>query len=113
MFKLFICCVHDAIPSWSLGWELIFVHCRENPTTIGFLFVGERKPTYVGFLLEFTRKGRLIPGLVVFSIPIIFPIKNLVPQTIDPEVVNESIPRYISLLRVARYMCSTWKNVKS
>ena len=33
-----------------------------------FLFIGGRKPTYVGFLLESTRKGHLIPGAVVFSI---------------------------------------------
>ena len=35
---------------------------------ISFLFIGGRKPTYVGFLMDSTRKGYLIPVAVVFSI---------------------------------------------
>ena len=48
-----------------------------KPTYVGFLFVGGIKPTYVDFLLESTRKGHLIPGAVVFSIPSFFSLKNI------------------------------------
>ena len=41
------------------------------------LFIGGRKPTYVCFLLESTRKGHLIPGAVIFSIPSCFHWKTL------------------------------------
>ena len=42
----------------------------------------------VGFILESTRNGHLIPGVVVFSIRSFFPLENpcsllLIPQTID------------------------------
>ena len=53
-----------------------FFHWRKKTTSIGFLFIGGRKSTCIGCLLESTRKGHLIPGAVVFSIPIFFPIEK-------------------------------------
>ena len=50
-----------------VGTSFLFIAGRK-PTYVGFLFVRGRKPTYVGFILESTRKGRLIPGVFVFSI---------------------------------------------
>ena len=51
-----------------VGSSFLFIGGRK-PTYLGFLLIGGRKPTYVGFILESTRKGHLIPGAVVFSIP--------------------------------------------
>ena len=53
------------------GTLFLFIGGRK-PTYIGFLFIGGRKPTYVGFLLESIGKGHLIPGAVVFSISSFF-----------------------------------------
>ena len=56
-------------------------------TYVGFLFIGGIKPTNVGFMFESTRKGRLIPGVVVFSVwrnrifySNFFPLKNPFPS---------------------------------
>ena len=62
-----------------VGTSFLFIG-GGKPTYVGFLFIGGRKPTYVGFQLESTRKGYLIPGAVVFSIPSFFPLKNLSPS---------------------------------
>ena len=45
---------------------MLNIRCYRNFS--GFLFIRARKPTYVGFLLESTRKGHLIPGAVICSI---------------------------------------------
>ena len=50
-----------------VGTSFLFIGGRK-PTYVGFQFIGGRKPTDVGFLLESTRKGHLIPGTVVFPI---------------------------------------------
>ena len=39
-----------------------------KPTNVDFLFIGGIKPTYVGFLMDYIRKGHLIPGAVIYSI---------------------------------------------
>ena len=51
------------------------------------LFIGGRKPTYVGILLDSTSKGHLIPGKVVFSIRSFFHCKTLVSWAINAELV--------------------------
>ena len=52
---------------YILGVSVVQVH-RGCWVGTSFLFIGGRKPTYPGFLLESTRKGRLISDAVVFSI---------------------------------------------
>ena len=75
-----------------VGTSFLFVGGRK-PTYVGFLFIVGIIPTCVGFLLESTRKGHLIPGAVVFSIwrghifhSEFFHWKTLVPRKINVEV---------------------------
>ena len=80
------------------GCMMQFHHGRWVGTS--FLFIGGIKPTDVGFLLESTRKGRLIPGTVLFFIwrgrifhSKFFSLKNLVPQTTDADSQHNQVPK--------------------
>ena len=58
-------------PGRWVGTSFLFVGGRK-PNYVGFMFIGGQKLTNVGFLLDSTRKGHLIPDAVVFSIPMFF-----------------------------------------
>ena len=87
-------CEYDANPSWSLGWDLMFVHWR-NKTHLHRFSVHWRKKTHLsrfstGVYKEGSfnswRGGIFHLAQLYFSYQV-FSLKTLVPRTIDAEVV--------------------------